>query len=254
MYLKLWVKLRCSPQYTRIVPKWYLADQLAGTVFFFHTRARGRDAQKRFRFRREQSWVDSALLKNGGESVFKIIGKKRNLPGTSGRAIFGTQTFGSQTPAAPPLLMPPVYQRKSTKGSTYTAARPPTRTAPPTPPTKGTTAGKAEIYNREHLVGPFLVHKLLGPRPPAPSSLLPITPCSGVLCGDIHQQTKFIITAGFESQALVWMVKSPESEPFILVDKDRPHVHQIIGVHACKHTPQVRLGRRACSCRGLRGG
>ena len=29
-----------------------------------------------------------------------------------------------------------------------------------------TIVGKNEIYNREHLVGPFLVHKLLGPLPP----------------------------------------------------------------------------------------
>ena len=35
-----------------------------------------------------------------------------------------------------------------------------------------TIVGTDEIYNREHLIGPFLVHKLLGPRPPPPSSLL----------------------------------------------------------------------------------
>ena len=32
--------------------------------------------------------------------------------------------------------------------------------------------GKTKIYKRENLIGPFLVHKLLSPRPPHPSSLL----------------------------------------------------------------------------------
>ena len=37
----------------------------------------------------------------------------------------------------------------------------------PLPPqTKVTIVGKNEIYNWENLVGPFLVRKLLGPRPP----------------------------------------------------------------------------------------
>ena len=40
---------------------------------------------------------------------------------------------------------------------------------PPPPQTKGTIAGNNEIYNREHLVGPFLVHKLFGLKPPPPS-------------------------------------------------------------------------------------
>ena len=40
----------------------------------------------------------------------------------------------------------------------------------PPPKTKVTFVGKNEIYNQENLIGPFLVHKLLGPRPPlAPS-------------------------------------------------------------------------------------
>ena len=41
---------------------------------------------------------------------------------------------------------------------------------PPGPPaqTKVTIAGKNEICNRENLIGPFLVRKLLGPRPPPP--------------------------------------------------------------------------------------
>jgi len=44
-----------------MVPKWHLAGQVARTGFF-KTRAR-RDAQKSFRFRREQIWVDSDCLK-----------------------------------------------------------------------------------------------------------------------------------------------------------------------------------------------
>ena len=37
--------------------------------------------------------------------------------------------------------------------------------APPPPQTKVTIVGKNKIYRRENLTGPFLVHKLLGPRP-----------------------------------------------------------------------------------------
>ena len=36
----------------------------------------------------------------------------------------------------------------------------------PPPQTKVAIVGKKEIFNRENLVGPLLVHKLLGPRPP----------------------------------------------------------------------------------------
>ena len=36
---------------------------------------------------------------------------------------------------------------------------------PPHPQTKVTIAGKNEIYHWENLFGPFLVHRLLGPRP-----------------------------------------------------------------------------------------
>ena len=39
----------------------------------------------------------------------------------------------------------------------------------PSPQTKVTTMGSNEIYKTEYLIGPLLVHKLLGPRPqPAP--------------------------------------------------------------------------------------
>ena len=41
---------------------------------------------------------------------------------------------------------------------------------PPPPRTKGTIVGNNEIYRRETLIGPFLVHKCLGPRPPPPPS------------------------------------------------------------------------------------
>ena len=39
-----------------------------------------------------------------------------------------------------------------------------------TPPSKGTIVGKNEICRWENLVGPFLVHKLVGPSPPPPVS------------------------------------------------------------------------------------
>ena len=44
------------------------------------------------------------------------------------------------------------------------------RRSPPCPPpqTKVTVVGKGEIHRCKNLVGPFLVHKLLGPRPPPP--------------------------------------------------------------------------------------
>ena len=38
----------------------------------------------------------------------------------------------------------------------------------PSPQTKVTIVGKNEIYNRENLVRPFLVHQVLGPKPPPP--------------------------------------------------------------------------------------
>ena len=38
----------------------------------------------------------------------------------------------------------------------------------PRPPTKATIVRKNEIYHWENLVGPFLVHKPLVPRPPSP--------------------------------------------------------------------------------------
>ena len=47
---------------------------------------------------------------------------------------------------------------------------------PPPPKTKGAIVGRNEIYRWENLVGPFLVHKLLGPRPPPPSSPILILP------------------------------------------------------------------------------
>ena len=34
--------------------------------------------------------------------------------------------------------------------------------------TEATVVGQNEMYRRENLIGPFLVHKLLGPRPPLP--------------------------------------------------------------------------------------
>ena len=39
---------------------------------------------------------------------------------------------------------------------------------PPRIQTKVTIEGKHEIYKRENLVRPFLVHTLLAPRPPPP--------------------------------------------------------------------------------------
>ena len=42
---------------------------------------------------------------------------------------------------------------------------PPPLDNPPPPQTKVTIAGRTEVYRWENLVGPFLVHKLLGPRP-----------------------------------------------------------------------------------------
>ena len=49
---------------------------------------------------------------------------------------------------------------------------------PPPPKTKVTIVRKHEIWNRENLMGPFLGHTLLGPRPPPPPPFrapLPLT-------------------------------------------------------------------------------
>ena len=40
---------------------------------------------------------------------------------------------------------------------------------PPSPDQSDRRGKKNEIYNRENVVGPLLVHKLLGPNPPSPS-------------------------------------------------------------------------------------
>ena len=65
-----------------------------------------------------------------------------------------------------------------------TIGAPPLLGPPPPPRTKVTIVGKNEIYGTENLIGPFLVHKLLGPspppRPPAPpvlSSILVLAWC-----------------------------------------------------------------------------
>ena len=46
----------------------------------------------------------------------------------------------------------------------------PPQPEPPPPQTIVIIVGKPEFYDWEHLIGPFLVHKLLGPRPPPPPS------------------------------------------------------------------------------------
>ena len=63
--LKLWVKLRCSPRYTQIVPKWHLDGQLAGTDFF-NTRA-WHNAQKKFPSLPGAGLDGFGLLRNGGK-------------------------------------------------------------------------------------------------------------------------------------------------------------------------------------------
>ena len=42
------------------------------------------------------------------------------------------------------------------------------KTPSPPPQTKVTTVGKNEIYNKENMVRPFLVHQVLGPKTPPP--------------------------------------------------------------------------------------
>ena len=55
------------------------------------------------------------------------------------------------------------------------------RRKPPPPPQTKVTVGENDIYNREILVGPFLLHKLLGPRLALPPFL--ILPCGGPCLG-----------------------------------------------------------------------
>ena len=56
--------------------------------------------------------------------------------------------------------------RKGTQGCIRTAD--PHERSPPPPLTKGTVVGKNEVYRRENLIRPFVVHRLLGPRTPPP--------------------------------------------------------------------------------------
>ena len=57
------------------------------------------------------------------------------------------------------------------------AGDPSPKTPSPPPQTKVTIVGKNEIYNRENLVRPFLVHQVLGPKsPPPPAQKKPCPP------------------------------------------------------------------------------
>ena len=58
--------------------------------------------------------------------------------------------------------------RTAGAGACFNGFTPEEEGGDPPPPlqTKVTTVGKNEIYKRENLPGPFLVHKLWGPRPP----------------------------------------------------------------------------------------
>ena len=71
-----------------------------------------------------------------------------------------------KAPSPPPPKPPPPLPQSPLSPS-------PKAPSPP-PQTKVTKVGKNEIYNRENLVRPFLVHQDLGPKPPPP---LP-PPCS----------------------------------------------------------------------------
>ena len=57
-----------------------------------------------------------------------------------------------------------------------TVVTPPPLPGPSSPKNKVTIVVQNEIYHRENLVGPFLVHKLLGPRPSPPTPPLSSSP------------------------------------------------------------------------------
>eukprot|EP01012_Entosiphon_sulcatum_P049993 TRINITY_DN6873_c0_g1_i1.p1 TRINITY_DN6873_c0_g1~~TRINITY_DN6873_c0_g1_i1.p1 ORF type:complete len:1581 (-),score=202.94 TRINITY_DN6873_c0_g1_i1:60-4802(-) len=61
----------------------------------------------------------------------------------------------------------------------------------------------------------------------------------GILCLAFSQEHNFLISAGFETEALLWLVNSPDYKPFRLSDPSRPHGAAIIGVHAVRESPQV---------------
>ena len=108
-----------------------------------------------------------ALIRPSGEDA---MGRSCILDSPRGRGM----PAAVQMPAA--VRMPPCHGRRF-KGerpigaATGQQSQPPRPCAnpPPPPKTKRTIVGKTEIYRRENLIQPFLVHKLLGPRPPAPS-------------------------------------------------------------------------------------
>ena len=56
---------------------------------------------------------------------------------------------------------------------------------PPPPQDQRDRRGKNELYNREHLIPPFLVHRLLGPRLPTPPPPLLILPCHPPFYGSV---------------------------------------------------------------------
>ena len=64
-------------------------------------------------------------------------------------------------PPPPPQSLPRQRQTIRYRGLVAT---------PPPPRTKVTITGDNPIYRRENLIGPFLVHKCLGPRPPPRAS------------------------------------------------------------------------------------
>ena len=102
-------------------------------------------------------------------------------------------------PSPPAPLLPPelslINQSRSHKShvvpyDTSLAVYPPPKDAlerltaiggpPPSPETKVTMVGNSEIYRWESLVGPFLVHKLLGPRH------CTVLHCAALRCSALH--------------------------------------------------------------------
>ena len=70
---------------------------------------------------------------------------------------------------------------------------PPLTPPPPPPRTKGTITGENEICNWENLIGPLLVHKVVGPKPP-PALLSPgqQTPCRAP--PSYYKELRFVVT------------------------------------------------------------
>ena len=103
---------------------------------------------------------------------------------------------------------------------------------PPTPKTKVTIVGKNQIYDWENLIGPFLVCKLLGPRPrPSLSS-------NASLGAPIHPSWSLVkLGAGTHGGAVAWMPGVPHGTTWQSLMEPTPLCPQVMATVQCPSSP-----------------